>query len=52
MKHRNPQADFSLTALYEALDDARRARGMTWAAVVGEINARFLDVPVHKRIAA
>ena len=52
MKHRNPQADFSLTALYEALDDARRARNMTWTAVVGEINARFRDVPGHKRIAA
>jgi uncharacterized protein YfiM (DUF2279 family) len=50
--HRKVNADFSLTALYEALDEARRARAMTWAAVAREINARFCDVPGHKRISA
>src|SRR5262245_43837407 len=44
--------DFSLAALYEALDDVRNARGISWAAVTREINARFCDVPGHRAIAA
>jgi hypothetical protein len=31
-------ADFSLKALYEALDEQRRSRGLTWAAAAREIN--------------
>src|SRR5262245_44201726 len=31
-------SDFSLKALYDALDEQRRSRGMTWAAVGREIN--------------
>ena len=30
--------DFSLPALYEAMDDSRRARGLTWAEVAREVN--------------
>ena len=30
--------DFDLKALYEALDEKRRSRGMRWAAVAREIN--------------
>lgn len=45
------QADFSLTDLFDALDDERRTRDMSWAAVTREVNARFRDVPGHKPIA-
>jgi hypothetical protein len=31
-------ADFDLKALYEALDEQRRSRGLTWAAVAREVN--------------
>jgi len=37
------QADFDLRALWEALDQQRRARSMTWAAVAREVN-RFVTV--------
>ncbi len=47
----NAPPDFSLTALYDALDHERRSRGATWAAVAREINARFRDVPGHRAIA-
>lgn len=33
--------DFSLAALYAALDAQRRARGLTWSAATREINQRF-----------
>ena len=33
-----PQSDFELKALYGALDQQRRARGLSWAAVTREIN--------------
>jgi hypothetical protein len=33
-----PQPDFDLRALYEALDEQRRLRGLTWAAATREIN--------------
>jgi hypothetical protein len=32
------RADFNLRALYDALDDQRQARDLTWAAVTREIN--------------
>jgi hypothetical protein len=32
--------DFSLAVLYEALDAQRRARGLSWADAMGEINRR------------
>jgi hypothetical protein len=35
--------DFDLRALYDALDEERRARGMSWAAVTREVN-RFVTV--------
>jgi hypothetical protein len=34
-------ADFDLEAVYTALDTQRRARGMTWPQVAGEIGRRF-----------
>lgn len=46
------RADFSLTALYDALDERRASRNMSWAAVMHEINALFCDVPGHKTIAS
>ena len=30
--------DFTLRALYDALDEQRRARNMSWTAVAGEVN--------------
>ena len=30
--------DFNLRALYDALDEQRRARNMSWTAVAGEVN--------------
>jgi hypothetical protein len=36
-------ADFSLRALYEALDEQRRSRNLTWAAVQREVNRFKLD---------
>lgn len=48
----NRPPDFSLAALHDALDSQRKSRGMSWAAVAQEINARFRDVPGHKQIAA
>ena len=44
-------ADFDLSALYAALDEQRRVRGLSWAAVTREVNARFEHVPWHKPIA-
>jgi hypothetical protein len=38
-------AEFSLTALYAALDAQRRARGLTWAQAVREINIPFANGP-------
>jgi len=32
------RADFDLEALYRAIDEQRRARGLTWAAAAREIN--------------
>lgn len=46
------QADLSLTALFDALDEQRRSRNMSWAAVTKEFNARARDVPERKPIAA
>jgi hypothetical protein len=34
----NSYADFSLRALYDALDDQRRSRNMSWAGVAREVN--------------
>jgi hypothetical protein len=34
-------ADFDVGALYEALDAARRARGLSWAQLAREISAQF-----------
>jgi hypothetical protein len=36
-------ADFSLKALYEAIDTKRRSREMSWAAVMREINRFRMD---------
>ena len=44
-------ADFDLGGLYAALDEQRRARRLSWAAVTRAINARFEHVPGHKPIA-
>jgi ribosomal protein L18E len=33
-----PQHDFDLRALYEALDERRRERNMSWIAVAEEVN--------------
>jgi hypothetical protein len=38
-------AEFSLTALYAALDAQRSARGLTWAQAVREINIPFTHGP-------
>lgn len=46
------QPDFSLVALHDALDRQRTLRGLSWAAVASEMNARFNDVSGHSRIAA
>jgi hypothetical protein len=46
------EAAFDLQALYAALDERRRARGLSWAAVTREVNARFRDVRGHKPLAA
>jgi hypothetical protein len=40
----NNHSDFSLRALYEALDEQRRSRNMTWAAVSREVNRFKLDL--------
>ena len=37
-------ADFDIVALYVALDEQRRARGMSWQAVTREINDSYRDV--------
>ncbi|HEY6597729.1 MAG TPA: helix-turn-helix transcriptional regulator [Pseudomonadales bacterium] len=47
----NAPPDFSLTALYDALDHERQSRSTTWAVVAREINARFRDVRGHRAIA-
>ena len=44
-------ADFSLPALYAALDGQRTARGLTWAQAVREINTPF-DGSTSRPIAA
>ena len=36
--------EFDIAALYDALDQERRKRGLTWAAVTRQINAIFKDV--------
>lgn len=36
-----PAADFSLAALYEAIDDLRRRRGLSWTQAMREINGPF-----------
>ena len=41
--HRSP--DFSIAALYAALDAQRDARGMNWQQVAREISARFDKCP-------
>ena len=33
-----PETDFDLRALYEALDERRRSRDLTWAALTAEVN--------------
>jgi hypothetical protein len=43
--------NFDLQALYAALDEQRRASGMSWETVAREINAQFRDVPGHRPIA-
>lgn len=43
--------DFDIDALYAALEEQRRSRDMTWAAVTREINDAFRDVPGHRPIA-
>ena len=45
------QSDFSLPALYAALDEQRQARGLSWAQVAREIN-RHEDRPGHSGISA
>jgi hypothetical protein len=39
--------DFSLPALYEALDERRTERGLTWAAVAREVSRRFAGGPAR-----
>jgi hypothetical protein len=39
--------DFDVDALYAALDEQRRSRGLTWAQVTREINAQFERLPVR-----
>src|SRR5262245_48733023 len=36
-----PRADFSLAVLYEAIDDLRQQRGLSWPQAVREINHPF-----------
>jgi hypothetical protein len=38
--------DFDVDALYAALDEQRRSRGLTWAQLTREINGQFARVPV------
>ena len=43
--------DFDLQALYTAIDEQRRSRCLTWAAVSREVNSMAADVPGRKPIA-
>lgn len=42
MSHLRP---FDMQALHQALDDARRSRGLTWIALTAEINKPFEGTP-------
>ena len=42
-----PSADFSLPALYEALDAQRVERALSWAAVAREVSRRFAEGPAR-----
>src|SRR3954469_142534 len=44
---RDQPPDFSIDALYAALDAERQARGMSWQQVVREINALFALMPAR-----
>jgi transcriptional regulator with XRE-family HTH domain len=44
--------EFSITALYEALDEARLARGLSWQAVSREVSARFVGVQQTRAVSA
>jgi hypothetical protein len=37
--------EFDMQGLYAALDDARRARGLSWAELVAEVNKPFEGTP-------
>jgi len=39
--------DFDVDALYAALDEQRRSRGLTWAEVTREINGRVAGPPLR-----
>jgi hypothetical protein len=43
----SPSTDFSIGALYSALDAQRQERGISWQQVVREINALFAHVPAR-----
>jgi len=42
---RTPLRDFDMQGLHAALDAARRARGLSWVALVTEINKPFQGTP-------
>lgn len=42
--HGRVTSDFDLAALYAALDEQRRARGLTWTAAVREMSGAFTGV--------
>ena len=41
------RTDFTLAALYAALDQQRRTRGLTWSQVIREIGSRSGCAPAH-----
>lgn len=41
----DPSTDFDVDALFTALDEQRRSRGLTWRAAAEEINALFHQAP-------
>ena len=40
-------SDFDVRALYHALDERRRALGLTWAGIARAISAQFRDAPAR-----
>jgi len=42
------EGDFDIDALHAALDEARRARGLSWQALTHEINDQFAGIPAGR----